>query len=72
MRWTTVITRLRRACRTAGGQAHWAKRHGISPAYVSDVLSGRRAPGPKILAPLGLIETVSYRLTVPTTVEPSA
>ena len=35
-------------------QAAWAERNGMSPAYLSDVLSLRRDPGPKILEVLGL------------------
>lgn len=31
-----------------------ARQLGVSPSYLSDVLSGRRAPGPKILETLGL------------------
>lgn len=41
-------------------QAAWAKAHGISPAYVSDVIQGRREPGEKILKALGLKRIVSY------------
>lgn len=37
-----------------GTQAAWARAHGLSGPYVSDVLSGRRAAGPAILAALGL------------------
>lgn len=60
MNHSAVIQKLRAACRRAGGQARWAMEHGISPAYVSDVLGGRRDPGPKILTPLGLVVTTSY------------
>lgn len=41
-------------------QASWAKANGISPAYVSDVIQGRREPGEKILKALGLKRVVSY------------
>jgi len=41
-------------------QAAWAKSNGISPAYVSDVIQGRREPGEKILKALGLKRVVSY------------
>ncbi len=51
-----VVAELRRSCTRAGSQQSWAKAHGVSPAYVSDVLTGRRDPGGKILAPLGLAE----------------
>jgi hypothetical protein len=51
---------LRAECHLAGSQRAWAKAHGVSAAYVSDVLSDRRNPGRSILAPLGLIETTRY------------
>jgi len=47
-------------CDLAGSQRAWAKAHGVSAAYVSDVLADRRNPGRSILAPLGLIETTRY------------
>jgi hypothetical protein len=34
---------------------------GVSPAYLCDVLHGRREPGAGILAPLGLERVVFYR-----------
>ena len=52
---------LRRACEAAGGQQAWARAHGISPAYVCDVLNARRAPGTKILRALGWIRLVTYQ-----------
>lgn len=51
---------LREACIDAGSQRAWATEHGVSPVYVSDVLSGRREPGEKILDALGLRKIVSY------------
>lgn len=41
-------------------QAEWARTHGISAAYVSDVIQGRREPGEKILKALGLEKVVTY------------
>lgn len=38
----------------AGTQAGWARAHRISAPYVSDVLAGRKQPGPAILVALGL------------------
>ena len=35
-------------------QAELAKEIGISPAYLSDVLAGRRDPGPSVLDFLGI------------------
>lgn len=55
-----VFVQMRAACKDAGGQAAWAERHGMSAAYVSDVLNSRREPGPKILGALGLRKVVRY------------
>jgi DNA-binding transcriptional regulator YdaS (Cro superfamily) len=55
-----VCTRLRVACKAAGGQSAWAERHSLSPAYVSDVLNARRDPGDSILRALGLRRVVRY------------
>jgi DNA-binding transcriptional regulator YdaS (Cro superfamily) len=56
-----VIERLRTACANAGGQKQFAKLHGFTPGYVSDVLSGKRGPADRILATLGLERVVVYR-----------
>lgn len=42
-------------------QAAWAKDHGISPGYVSDVIQGRREPGKAMLKALGWERVVIYR-----------
>ena len=55
-----VFKRLRAACKAAGGQGAWAERHGMSAAYISDVLNGRRDPGESILRALGLRRVVNY------------
>lgn len=47
---------------TGHSQAAWAKKHGLSPAYVSDVINGRRDPGKAILEALGLERVVTYRV----------
>ena len=52
---------LRAACDKAGSQSNWAKSAGLSPAYVSDVLAGKREPGPKVLRVLGVVVTAVYR-----------
>ena len=38
----------------AGSQRKFAREHGLSTGYVSLILNGRRQPGPKLLAALGL------------------
>lgn len=45
----------------AGDQRAWARKHGISPQYVSDVLNGRRLPGDKITRALGLEKALLWR-----------
>jgi hypothetical protein len=52
---------LRDACDSAGGQAAWCKIHGISTAFVNDVLQDRREPSGLVLFALGLEKTVNYR-----------
>lgn len=47
----------------AGNQARWCAENGVSTAYLSDVLNGRREPGKKILAVLGLEAVTLYRRT---------
>jgi hypothetical protein len=51
---------LRAACNKAGAQRTWAKKAGLSTAYVSDVLAGKRMPGRKVLAALGIKATLTY------------
>ena len=48
------------ACTAAGSQYQWATKHKLSPPYVSDVLVGRRDPGPSILKAIGLKKIVAY------------
>jgi hypothetical protein len=53
---------LREACRKAGSQSAWAEEHNVSGSYVSDLVHGRREPGDKVLAALGLERVaVTYR-----------
>lgn len=47
--------------RVGNSQVAWAKANGVSPAYVSDVLAGRREPGKLVLDALGLERVVTYR-----------
>lgn len=48
------------ACMAQGSQYQWATKHKLSPAYVSDVLAGRRDPGISILKAIGLKKVVVY------------
>jgi predicted transcriptional regulator len=56
-----VLAIIRRAADEAGTQVALAERLGVSQAYLSDVLNGRRDPGESILGPLGLERVVVYR-----------
>jgi DNA-binding transcriptional regulator YdaS (Cro superfamily) len=60
-----VVSRLRAAIVEAGGQRAFARRHGFTPAYVNDMLRGRRAVAEKVLDALGIervtIHRVEYR-----------
>ena len=49
-----VINLLHRMMERAGSRAALAKEFGVSPAYIGDVLLGKRDPGPAILNVLGL------------------
>jgi len=43
-----------------GSQRWLARKIGISPAYLNDILHGKREPGPHTLRFLGLTKRVSY------------
>ncbi len=55
-----VVQRLKGECARVGSQRAWAKQAGVSEAYISDVLAGRREPGEAILTVLGLTRQVVY------------
>jgi len=44
---------IRRACAAAGSQAAFAARAGVSQAYVSNVLNGRKPPSEALLSAIG-------------------
>lgn len=52
---------LRQHIETAGSQKAAARLLGVSETYISDVIRGRKEPGPSILDPLGLERVVTYR-----------
>lgn len=55
-----VLALLRREVARMGGQQCFARLHGISNAYVCDVLKRRREPGAKVLDALYLVKEVRY------------
>ena len=67
MSHAVILAKLRRQCEQSGSLRKAAIALGVSAAYLSDILSGKRQPGPKILAPLGYSRTVArttaYRFT---------
>lgn len=60
-----VMERLRTAIQAAGGQRQFARAHGLTVSYVSDVLHGKRALADRILATIGIereiVRQVMYR-----------
>lgn len=58
---SAVITLLRKEIDRLGGQQQdFARLHGISNAYICDVLNRRREPGAKVLDALYLVKEVRY------------
>lgn len=55
-----VLTKLSLACIALGSQKNFAKKYGMSAAYVNDVLNYKREPGEKILRALNLKKVVGY------------
>ena len=51
---------LQAACKEAGSQRAWARANGVSDAYVSDCLAGRREPGDSIARALGYRPVTMY------------
>lgn len=51
-----IIDLLRIEIARAGSLRAYARQHGYSAAYLSDVMRGTRNPGPKVLAPLGVVK----------------
>lgn len=55
------VEHLRRKASEAGGQKILAQKLGVSEAYLSDVINGRREPADKLLSALGMERVVTYR-----------
>ena len=60
MNLDTLVSRLNALVTRHGSQRAAATALGISQSHLFDLLNGRRKPGPKTLAALGLTETISY------------
>lgn len=57
-----VMQRLRAAIEQAGGQNQFARAHGFTNGYISDVLHGKRALADRILASIGVVRKTVYQL----------
>ena len=55
-----AVSELRKRLDKAGTQTALAKELGISKPYLSDILKGKRDPGPKVLAQLGIRRVVTF------------
>lgn len=49
-----VIDEIRKTVKAYGSMRALAREWQVTPSYISDLLKGRRVPGPKILSQLGL------------------
>ena len=56
MKIADVQRLLLRRCTEAGGQAAFARSHGLAKGYISQVLNGQRPPSAKLCAALGVRE----------------
>lgn len=54
---------LRVAIEAAGGQRNFAKTYGFTPAYVNDVVHGRRAFADRILQAIGIERVTTYQVS---------
>ena len=57
-----VIERLKEAIEQAKGQNKFAKAHGFTNGYISDVLHGKRALADRVLASIGVVRKTVYQL----------
>jgi len=57
---TEVIRRLRLEVEIEGTQRAYAKSIGVSPAFLNDILLGKREPSGKVLEHLGLAKVTGY------------
>jgi hypothetical protein len=53
-----VRARVAAEVQRAGSQLALAREWGCDKSYLCDVVNGRRAPGPLVLGPLGLVRVV--------------
>lgn len=58
-----VYERLNAAVDAAGGQRAFARKHGLSVGYISDVLRGNRELSDRILSTIGIERSVQRVVT---------
>jgi len=56
-----MVTLLKTECQKCGSQKAFAKQHGYSPAFINDVLHGRREVSENLARILGYQRIVSFR-----------
>lgn len=71
---TELLDALRKRVQAAGSQRRLAAEYGLSVAFISSVLKGRKAPGPRLLdrmgyEPLTVYRPAAARDTIPQPVE---
>ncbi len=59
---TAPLKAIRRQVERFGTKAEVARRLGIAEGHLHDILTGRRLPGPRLLARLGFSRTVERRV----------
>jgi len=55
-----MIAILEKACETAGSQRAWSEANGLSPAFVNDVLQGKRGVTDRIAEALGYVKFTGF------------
>lgn len=63
MNESQVVDLIKKEVSRAGSMRALCREWNVTPSYMSDLINGRRAPGPTILGPLKLVrvKTVVYK-----------
>jgi hypothetical protein len=61
---------LRLLLKSGGSKAAFCRKHRVHQTHLSNFLSGRRLPGPRILKALGLEERLVYVIRTSTATKP--
>ena len=51
------------ACKKLGSQKAFAQTHGLSSAYMSDIINGKRNPSKEICKILGITRSIVYSMS---------